>query len=310
MDDRIENRNQRTRSRRVFLKTAGLTAIAANSDVFLSHAIENPGNESAKPPPKKAGNSYESHAEGIRILPGQWRPHYPWEHIAWVSPSWSSQDYIWLDFPEAIFTNQGLLYLSHINPHFPTVFHDLPRIPWRQIANGLAFDRSLPNGIVFGGSVTKGKGSTVDLKLYIENGSSKPLKNITLQTCAYLRGIKEFSDYTMDNKFVHLPASGWVPMAEAMALPNGKEAYRVGWRTSGKAVASKPAAITLSNQGDRLFAMTWFKDTLSMVSNPGHPCVHADPQFKDLNPGESSSIHGKLIFFEGSLKDFVFENYI
>jgi hypothetical protein len=46
--------------------------------------------------------SYETHAKGIRILPGQWRPHYTFEHTAWISPSWPSQDYIWLDYPEAV----------------------------------------------------------------------------------------------------------------------------------------------------------------------------------------------------------------
>lgn len=34
--------------------------------------------------------SYATHAKGIRIFPGQWRPHYPFEHIAWVSPAWPS----------------------------------------------------------------------------------------------------------------------------------------------------------------------------------------------------------------------------
>src|SRR3990172_11551113 len=98
-------------------------------------------------------DTYETQAKGIRIHPGEWRPHYPWEHIAWVSPSCPCQDYIWLDFPEAIFTDQGLLFLSHINPPFPQKFENLPRVPWREIDNGIAFERKLPNGIAFGGSV-------------------------------------------------------------------------------------------------------------------------------------------------------------
>jgi len=61
----------------------------------------------------------EAYATGIRILPGQWRPHYPFEQIAWVSPPWPSHDYVWLDFPEAIFSDTELLYLSHVNPQFP-----------------------------------------------------------------------------------------------------------------------------------------------------------------------------------------------
>jgi hypothetical protein len=34
--------------------------------------------------------------------------------------------------------------------------------------------------------------------------------------------------------------------------------------------------------------------------------MHADPQFKDLAPGESASTHGRIIFFEGKLADFDF----
>ena len=73
-------------------------------------------------------DTYETHAKGIRILPGQWRPLYPFEQIAWVSPPWPSQDYIWLDFPEAIFCNLGLLYFGHrdgLAERRPYCRHDL-----------------------------------------------------------------------------------------------------------------------------------------------------------------------------------------
>ncbi|HQQ00343.1 MAG TPA: hypothetical protein PLY86_17960, partial [bacterium] len=55
---------------------------------------------------------------------------------------------------------------------------------------------------------------------------------------------------------------------------------------------------------ERLIAFTWGKSTISLVGNPDHPCMHADPFFPDLEPGQSASIHGKLIFFEGWLEDF------
>ena len=97
--------------------------------------------------------TYDTQVQGIRIFPGQWRPHYPWEQIAWISPPWPSQDYLWLDFPEAIFTDQGLLYLSAAHPRFPVRFPDLPKIAWRTVGNGLAFERRLPNGVRFGGTI-------------------------------------------------------------------------------------------------------------------------------------------------------------
>jgi hypothetical protein len=256
---------------------------------------------SARPP----GKTYDDHVSGIRILPGVWRPHYPWEHIAWISPPWPSQDYIWLDFPEAIFTSQGLIYLSHVNPPIDTVYESLPVVPWKTYEDGIGFERSLPSGIVFGGRLRRSSDHVVEMTLRIQNGSKEPLNRISLQTCAFLRGIAEWGDYTADNKFVHVPDSGWVPITDAGRMAGGGEQpFRVGWRHSGKPVADLPMAVTVSSRGDRLFAMTWLDHTLSMVSNPRHPCAHADPWFPDLAPGAGAEIRGKLIFFEGKLDEF------
>ncbi|MCL5742381.1 MAG: hypothetical protein M1541_00440 [Acidobacteria bacterium] len=254
--------------------------------------------------------TYATQAKGLRILPGQWRPHYRWEQIAWISPSWPCQDYLWLDFPEAIFTNQGLLYLSAVNPSFPTVFADLPKVPWCEIPNGLAYDRQLPNGVRFGGSIVKHGDSAVDLEIHIFNGTRAPLRDILLQTCAYLRGIREFGDFTRENKYVHLADQGWIPMSRALALEERAAPYRVGWRMDGKRMADLPVILTTSNQADRLAAMTWYTDTLSMISNPNHPCMHADPRFRDLAPGETGSVRGRILFFQGRPGDFDFAKHM
>lgn len=276
-------------------------ALGAGALLRLSSAA------TAEPAPP-AKETYETQAKGIRILPGQWRPHYPWEHIAWVSPSWPSQDYLWLDFPEAIFTSQGLIFLSHINPPIDTVYDSLPAVPWQKLEHGIGFERTLPSGIKFGGEVTSQQATRVDLKLWIENGSVEPLNNITLQTCTFLRGIHEFADYTRDNKFVHVLDKGWTTMTDARNLDENTGPYRLGWRKSGKLLCDVPTMVTMSNQAERGVAMTWLGDTLSMVANPNHPCMHADPQFGDLLPGKREEIQGRMIFFEGPLADFDFQD--
>ena len=302
-------------SRRRFLKStvtaACLTSAAGGLAAFCQSTESSPKVKSpATPGGNKSNDTYETHAKGIRIRPGHWRPHYPWEQIAWVSPAWPSQDYLWLDFPEAIFTSQGLLYLSHVNPGIDSVFPDLPRVPWREVPNGIAFERQLPNDVSFGGSVTNQNDTQVALELHLKNGSAAPLRNIELQTCAYLRGIKEFADYTRDNKFVHVPETGWVTLNQARELPAGTSPYRVGWRSKGKAVADWPVMVTRSNLAERWVGVSWHKATLSLIGNPNHPCMHADPKFKDLEPGEAAAIHGTLFFFEGSLANFDFEKVI
>ena len=233
-------------SRRAFLRASGATvALVTSAGAFsvkgqpttASPAV--PTGSTSKP-----AETYETHVKGIRILPGQWRPHYPWEQIAWVSPAWPSQEYIWLDFPEAIFTSQGLLYLSHVNPGIESVFPNLPKVPWRDVPHGIGFERELPNGIGFGGSVTRQSPARVALELHLKNGSAQALKNIELQTCAFLRGIKEFADYTRDNKFVHVPGTGWVTLNQAREMSAGNSPYRVGWRSKGKPVADWPIMVT------------------------------------------------------------------
>jgi hypothetical protein len=251
-----------------------------------------------------AADTYETQAKGIRILPGQWRPHYRWEQIAWVSPAWPSQEYLWLDFPEAIFTDQGLLYLSHVNPPLPVLFSDLPKVEWRQTPEGMTFERELPNGVRFGGSVTRKHPSTVALELHLTNGSDQALTHIRLQTCLFLRGVKEFCDFTRDSKFVHVADLGWITLTQARTIKREGAPYTIGFGGKGEPVADSPVIVCVSNQAPRLVAMTWYDATASMTVNPGHPCMHADPGFPDLAPGETASVHGEVIFFEGALSDF------
>jgi len=216
--------------------------------------------------------TYETHAKGIRILPGQWRPHYPFEQIAWISPPWPSQDYIWLDFPEAIFSDIGLLFLSHVDPKHPVLFPDLPKVPWQPVDDGLCFERTLPNQMKFGGTIQPSDPSTISLELYIYNDSKGPLKDIKLQTCAYLRGIKEFSDYTQDNKFIHVQNHGWISLHSARAISPESGSFHLGWR-GGPKVADLPVIVTKSAAEECLVAFTWYDDTYSLIGNPNHPCM-------------------------------------
>lgn len=247
--------------------------------------------------------TYKTYAEGSRIQPGQWRPHYPFEQIAWISPPWPSQDYLWLDFPEAIFSSLGLLYLSHDNPKYPVVFPYLPKVPWRLTNKGICFERRLPNGLVFGGSLQTADPSAVEMELFLHNGTPQPINDIRLQTCAYLRGIREFSAFEMSNKYVHVPDAGWIPFETALSGTTTTGQYHLGWR-QGPKMADLPVMATVSQQGDRIVAMTWFENTYSLIGNPNHPCMHADPFFPDLAPEQEARIHGELLFFEGSLDAF------
>ena len=242
----------------------------------------------------------------MAILPGQWRPEFPFEQIAWVRSPWSKEmhpDYVILDFPEAIFVGQDLLYLGHTNPRFPSLYADLPAVPWRWEDDKMFFDRTLPNGVQFGGSLALNGPSIVSLELFIKNGSPQPLNDIKLQTCALLKHTTHFSKNTAENKMVHMPDGEWVDFDKASVVKEPQGQFLVGWR-SGPAAADLPVMATVSDLPNQLIAMTWYDATLSMTSNPWHPCMHADPVFPNLAPGEQATIHGELIFFEGTLEEF------
>lgn len=252
--------------------------------------------------------AYETHARGIRIHPGQWRPHYPFEQIVWVSPPWPSQDYIWLDFPEAVIADERMLFLSHVNPAFPAAFPDLPKVTWNTCAGGIEFERRLPDGVVFGGAVRRAGKTRIALKLFIRNGGRKPLRKIRLQTCAYLRACAEFAAPTMRNKYVHLAGRGWLDYDTAAAGPFAVGEYWVGW-PRGEVWSDVPAMAVRSGDGKRFMAMTWGRSTYRLTGNAAHPCLHADPVFPDLAPGRSASIRGALIFGDWPLKARVIKTY-
>jgi len=249
------------------------------------------------------GSSPES--RGILVQPGQWRPYFPLEHVAWIKTPWSDMllpDFVFLHFPEAIFCNLGLLYLGHHSPRFPSLFPGQPKVAWKTERGVLHYERVLPNGVRFGGRVSSSDPTAVSLEIHIENGSNKPLTDIKLQVCALLKHTTRFSRNTADNKFVHTSSDGWQPFTQAC---NTKEQgrFRLGWR-AGPAVADLPVMVTVSDRLDHLIAMTWYDDTYSLVCNPEHPCMHADPAFTDILPGQHRTIRGELIFFEGTLEQF------
>ena len=241
--------------------------------------------------------------QGVRVLPGHWRPHYPYEHIVWISPPWVSQDYVWLDFPEAVFTERGLWYLSHVNPSFPKVHDDPPAVEWQMEHDGIAYQRSFPDGVVLRGWAGVVSERAVRLRLTLVNGSNQPLTRITLQTCLFLRAAAEFNRLTLDNKVVRVPGRGWLPFGLATMAERAEGSYRLGWR-GGRPLAELPIIACLSSEAPRLVAMTWHRDTLSLVGNPNHPCLHADPCFPDLAPGQEATIHGHVFFHEGDLQSF------
>jgi hypothetical protein len=178
---------------------------------------------------------------------------------------WPDSGYVVVDLPEAIFSNLGLTYLAHT--HIPTIWTEqnikLPHIDWTRNPDGtLEFQRTLPNKIAFGAKVWPRK-DTVDMELWLKNGTDQKLTGLRTQICVMLKGAPDFNAQTNDNK-----------------------------------MSDKPAVAVHSINKNRWIATAWSHAGRAWT-NPPVPCLHSDPVFPDCPPGETKTVRGRLFFHDG-----------
>jgi hypothetical protein len=244
---------------------------------------------------------------GIKVIPGQWRPNFASEQIAWITPPWQSQrpeygqEFIYLDFPETIKIGKTLVYLSHVHPRFPAVYnYSLGKVSWVTNRNQISYARKLPNGLHFDGSIAIRDSALAELKIGITNNTGRDLDSILLQTCAFLSPIQEFSTPTDSNKFVFIKDKGWISFAAAKTIKDDTGRYFLGW-LGGIRNIQLPFVVVKSKNAGRYIVFSWMGNSYSFIGNAGHPCFHSDPWFPDLKKGARDEITGFLLFYEGEL---------
>ena len=182
---------------------------------------------------------------------------------------WDPTSYVVLDVPEAIWSNLGLTYLAHT--HIPTIWSKkdvaLPRLEWNRRPDGsFDFERSLPNGIVFGVNARPAP-DHVALRLWLTNGTAQPLSDLRVQMCAMLKGARGFDSQTNSNK-----------------------------------IFKPPFAACRDASGQRWIIHAW-QPIHRTWGNAPCPCLHADPKLPDTLPGRVSEARGWLSFYEGDNVD-------
>jgi len=169
--------------------------------------------------------------------------------------------YVVIDVPEAVWCEKDLVYLAHT--HLPTKWDKqgkaLARIDWTRDPDGtLTSRRTLPDGVSFSVRVQATRdGATMELRL--KNGTDRRLAGLRAQVCVLLKGVPEYNAQTRDNK-VKFEGAGVC----AVRSDDGKH-----W-------------IAIAFERPRLW------------ENPACPCIHADPNFPDLAPGEEAVSRGRL----------------
>jgi hypothetical protein len=178
---------------------------------------------------------------------------------------WDPTSYVVLDVPEALWSNLGLTYLAH--SHIPTIWSKkdvtLPRLEWNRRADGaFDFERTLPNGIVFGVEAKPAR-DHVAIRMWLTNGTPQPLSDLRVQMCAMLKGARGFESQTNSNKIFKPPFA-------ACRDAGGKRWIIHAWQPIHRAWGNAPC-----------------------------PCLHADPKLPDTLPGAASEVRGRLSFYEG-----------
>ncbi len=176
------------------------------------------------------------------------------------------EGYVVIDLPEAVWEAKELVYLAHT--HIPTRWDKqgikLPRMDWTRKADGSLEERRVhPNGLEWAARVVPRKDGA-DLELRLKNGSKEKLAGLRAQVCVLLKGAPGFNAQAAANK-VKLEAEG--------------------------------VCAVRSEDGKRWIATVFERPRL--WENPPCPCIHADPNFPDLAPGEEAVSRGRVFVWEG-----------
>ncbi|MBI4586410.1 MAG: hypothetical protein HY717_20565 [Planctomycetes bacterium] len=200
----------------------------------------------------------------IGFLDGAVNPQRDTKASVFLPWKGSEKDYVVIDLPEALWSNLGLTYLAHT--HIPTIWDKagvkLDPIDWsRKPDGGLESKRTLPNGLEFAARVQPQQDSA-GLELKLKNGTAEQLTGLRAQICVLLKGAADFNAQTNANKVI-----------------------------DGAVAAVKSA------DGKRWIVTAWERGRA--WGNPPCPCLHSDPVFPDLEPGEEAAARGTLFFYEG-----------
>lgn len=174
--------------------------------------------------------------------------------------------YVVIDVPEAVWCDKELVYLAH--KHLPTRWEKqglrLERFDWTRGPGGvLTSTRTLPDGLAFSVRVEPAHdGATMELRL--KNGSDRKLGGLWAQVCVMLKGAPGFNAQTGDNKL----------------------------KIDGAGVCA-----VRSEDGRRWIATVFEQPRL--WENPPCPCIHADPRFPDLEPGQEAVSRGRVFIHDG-----------
>jgi hypothetical protein len=197
---------------------------------------------------------------------------------------------------------------------------------WKLSEDGreATMDVESPNtrGVRVVGRVKAAGEDRLALSMKIVNNTRGKLDAVRALYCTHYRMLAGFP--TWDGTALQwcwvLVDGKWAKLSD-LPTPNAKTVVK--WaKVKGREVAPKEfvtsrggasekdldAAVTVvtAKDGKRKLAIAW-KPGGTMLANAGIPCIHADPWYEDIPPGESREAEGLILFTEKSLDDILLE---
>jgi hypothetical protein len=174
---------------------------------------------------------------------------------------WDITQYVVVDLPKAIFSQNGLEFLAHT--HFFTIYNlqhqTLDNRDWKMEEGSWINSWLMPNNLRFGARATP-LSNSVALELWLENGTEGDLDSLITQVCVMFKGAIDFNDLTNDNK------------------------------EFGENVIA-----TRTKDGQNWILIAW-ENPHRVWANADVPCMHVDPRFPACAVGERVTLKGRIWF--------------
>lgn len=230
-----------------------------------------------------------------------------------VIPPWPNGGELFINLPEHLEYMPGTRGIAR--------HHDPRQNVWRISPDGSEASyavESLTEPGVFFGFTARAAGGRARFEMSITNRTTKTLQSIRPLLCFQYHRLRGFPAANSDN-FAHtFVLVGGEPVAVASLPVQRPKAYarmaQVGgcpdrhnwWAEEMGGFVEQPLdrALTVltAAEDDRKVLAVW-KPGKNLLTNAAIPCIHADPCFGDLSPGEARTVHGELLFTTAPLSE-------
>jgi hypothetical protein len=229
-----------------------------------------------------------------------------WAYGLKVSPPWADGGWLYLNYPE---------HLEYDGGRGIARYSDKRENAWAIAADGKSASYEVESqgvpGVKVKADVKVLEPDRVQFKVTIANNSERvTLDSVNPLMCHQYRRLTGFPQWKENLKHTYVVLDGKltaladVPTEKADANVKGasikgRPAYQSSFVKNYGGIIEKPLDMSLtvieSLDGKHAVLVT-YEPGKSMLSNANIPCLHADPWFGDIKPGESKEVTGFVIF--------------